>query len=309
MNDTLTKPQNNIHAADSVGIHKTIVPASDSLGAKKVFSPIIDWTKTPKHDSLKVFYNPYAFDIDIDVSSFKGHKQTNSVFEPHAMKVIGGRYEKTRVDNGYPNWFLFVLLFLFVIGAWIKSHSSSRLNQIFRGFFQPHYMNQIKREGNIFKEPITIGLVFIYYLTISLFAYIVIKDHVKLSFNVPNYALFGLILCGFVLFKLIKSSFIYLIGVLYQTKEEAYVYQLNTFIVNNVSGIIIAPFVVITLFFNTPLFVIICGCLISISVLYNLVRSIFLFFNNRKNNLLYNFLYLCTLEILPLLVVYRLVTR
>ncbi|MEY4595041.1 MAG: hypothetical protein RIQ47_1451, partial [Bacteroidota bacterium] len=90
--------------------------------------------------------------------------------------------------------------------------------------------------------------------------------------------------------------------------RELSTYLFNIFIINNLLGMVIFPFTIIMAFNpgvdGSWIFTV---CLIVIGVLYlfRLFRGLQIGLNTPGVSLLYLFLYLCSLELAPLLVLFR----
>jgi len=105
-----------------------------------------------------------------------------------------------------------------------------------------------------------------------------------------------------------KFLFTKFIGWIFNKKEEATSYSFLVFIVNKMVGVVLIPFLFL-LAFSTPR---IESIAFTISILIIILLLLFRFFSTYKNmsgrlniNAIHFFLYFCTIEILPLLLMYK----
>jgi hypothetical protein len=108
---------------------------------------------------------------------------------------------------------------------------------------------------------------------------------------------------------MLKSLLIYTSGIIFKTAESSRAYQLNTLIFNQITGIAIFPFALMAFYWENTTFLIIGVVIVSLLFGYRLFRGILTGLANKNYNLLYLFLYLCTLEILPLLLLVKVVSK
>jgi hypothetical protein len=170
-------------------------------------------------------------------------------------------------------------------------------------------MNQLEREGNLFKERITLGLGFIYYTVTAIFVFLVFREYAEVPAGLSNLAFTGIILAVIFILQMLKSGIVYGAGIIFDTKEVARQYQLNILIFNDIIGITLFP-IAITAFYWNSLFLLTTGIVIvSLLLTYQLFRGILTGLENKSYNLFYLFLYLCTLEILPLLLIFKAISK
>ena len=165
-------------------------------------------------------------------------------------------------------------------------------------------MNQLVRDGGLFGERITIGLMFIFFTSVStiIFKYIQFQSGVELQY--PE-ATFAVIMGGLFAFWLIKISLINFLGHIFKTENFATEHNLTGLIYLEISGLILLP-IALAAVFRDPIFFTHTGLIIMLLILIlNLFRGFVLGLVNTKFSFLYLILYLCALEILPLAVVVK----
>ena len=280
---------------------------TDTVGFFDYCVPLTNESQAPIADSLKKYYDFGAYDYITPLPPHKQFTQTVSVFGPHnlAPKHQGPQ----AIEKQPTDWFTMIFVACLLILAWIQNSYSKRLSQIFQAVAQAHYINQLEREGNLFKERISIGLGFIFYTMSAIFGFLMVRAFAGIPDGIHNFTVAAIIMGGLLSYQLVKSSLIYLSGIIFDTREAARLYQLNIMIFNNVIGITLFPMAVICFYWDND-FVLITGLIIvALLLIYRLYRGILTGLSNKNYNLFYLFLYLCTLEILPLLLLFKVVSK
>ena len=107
---------------------------------------------------------------------------------------------------------------------------------------------------------------------------------------------------------LVKYLFLLFSGWVFNTKEAAGSYIFVVFLVNKVLGVMLIPFLLILAFSDTLIIEVsttLCAGLVIILLLYRYWVSYNAVLNKLKVNPLHFFLYLCAVELLPLILIYK----
>jgi hypothetical protein len=107
---------------------------------------------------------------------------------------------------------------------------------------------------------------------------------------------------------LVKYLFLLFSGWVFNTKEAAGSYVFVVFLVNKVLGVMLIPFLLLLAFSDTLVIEVsttICAALVGILLLYRYWVSYMAVRNKLKVNPLHFFLYLCAVELLPLILIYK----
>ncbi len=176
-------------------------------------------------------------------------------------------------------------------------------------FFSNTVSNQIVRDENILVQRASIMLSFVFYLTASLFLY-----QISIYFN-WDYPILGSGFTRFLIFSLLfaftysfKMVLLKGLGELFDIDKPIATYIFNIFLINNIMGLVLIPVVLIVAFVVTGHtgFVIYGGIvLIILSFIYRLVRAIKIWQTMHGVSFFYLFLYFCTLEFAPLLIIVK----
>ena len=294
MNDSIIRYQYNPTLTDTAGFFDYCIPLTNESSLSVV-------------DSLQKYYDLSLYNFKTPLPASRQLLQTNSIFKPHHLEPTHSG--PLPINRQSTDWITMIFLACLLIFAWIQSSYSKRFNQIFRAAAQPHFVNQLEREGNLFKERITLGLGFIYYTTFSIFVFQIFRDFFTIPYGLNNLAFTGIIFASLFLFQLIKSLTVFSTGVIFNTRESARSYQLNTLIFNYITGITLFPFTLVAIYWHSTVFLIIGIIITSLLISYCFFRGLLTGLGNKNYSLFYLFLYLCTLEILPLLLIYKAVSK
>jgi hypothetical protein len=294
MNDSIIRYQYNPMLTDTVSFFDLCIPLTNE-------------NLHPTADSLQKYYDNSIYNYITPLPPQKQFLETTSVFKPHNLEPKHS--EPLAINYQYSNWITIVLLICLFIFAWIQTTSSKRFNQIIRAVVQPHHINQLERDGNIFKERITLGLGLIYYLVTSIFIFLVFTEYNTVPAGMTNIVFTGIVFMGLFVYQFIKSSLIHLSGVIFGTSESARKYQLIILIFNNMIGILLVPVTLIAFYWESAYMLIAGIVIVSLLLSYRVIRGFLTGQDNKSYSLFYLILYLCTLEILPLLLLFKAISK
>lgn len=294
MNDSIIRYQYNPMLTDTVGFFDYCIPLTNE-------------SLPPTADSLQKYYDYSIFNYVTPLPPQKQFLQATSVFKPH--NLTPKHSVPLAIEHQATDWITIVFLACLFIIAWIQTSYSKRLNQIIRAVALPHHVNQLQRDGNIFKERITLGLGLNYYLISSIFVFQISSELGIVPAGLHNLAFTGIVFAGLFVFQLLKSSVIRATGIIFDTIESARQHQLIILIFNYIIGIVLFPFVILAFYWNSVSYLIAGVITISLLSLYRIGRSFLAGQDNKSYNLFYLFMYLCTLEILPLLLIYKVISK
>ncbi len=242
-------------------------------------SPVEDFINTPSHSQLTTHTQ----------QRFPGIPRTKSLNNSIALNSI---------------LILLLILSLYLIGRHKKTYIAS-----IRGLFSSKNRSVSYSDNNDNSNISSILLWIITILSITIFtciSTIPTDDAVKVIQNPTTVAIYIAILTTFLLLKLL--GFI-TVGYIFDNSKNMVLYLESYFTIIGTLGIILIPLCISKIFAPPTLQHItdILGIII-ITITFILVafKSIQIFFS-QYTSLLYVFLYLCTLEILPVLVVIKLV--
>ncbi|MCC7233293.1 MAG: DUF4271 domain-containing protein [Bacteroidia bacterium] len=232
-----------------------------------------------------------------------------NLFQGHELKVI----HKDPVPRNHivPDWIFIVVLLVIGIYTWLRIYYSRYFGQLIRAFVNFNLANQIVRDENILIQRASVFLSFTFHVVIALLLYqISIHQGWSLGGTGTGFMRFFYLLVLVTLIYAMKFLVLKLCGWLFDLDREMAVYTFIIFLVNNLLGLALIP-VVILIAYNQIIpatFLIPAGLVLaSLAFLYRLVKGIQVGTGVPGYSPLYLFLYLCTLEIAPLLILIKLV--
>ena len=294
MNDSIIRYQFNPTLTDTAGFFDYCIPITNE-------------SARPAADSLLKYYDFSVYNYIAPAPTNRQFIQSTSVFGKHSLSPI--HPGPLPINRQSADWMTLVFIVCLFIIAWIQTFYPKRLQQIFRAAAQQHFVNQMEREGNLLRERITLGLGFIYYLLTSMFIFQLCSEYKFLPTGINNFTFTSIIFATILLYQLLKSLLVYLSGIIFNTSESARNYQLNTLLFNHIIGIVLFPVVVLAFYWNSQVCLTFGIVSVSFILLYRLFRGVVIGLSNKNYNLFYLFLYLCTLEILPLLLLFKVVSK
>ncbi|GAB4131615.1 MAG: hypothetical protein Fur0041_02200 [Bacteroidia bacterium] len=204
------------------------------------------------------------------------------------------------------NWWISIILFVsFLFLVVIRVFDFRKLNQLFTGFARAGAVNVIYREERSLTGRTSILLMFNFVLLAALFVWQVIIWKHDPDFGLLGYSKCLLIIALIYTVKIASTRFL---GFLFEIREAALEYVYNIFLFNKTLGIILFP-VTLSLAFavQIPPQILIWtgGAIWSMVLIYRILRLVLLGFSTPGVSLYYLLLYICTLEIIPFVVLVK----
>lgn len=209
--------------------------------------------------------------------------------------------------NLYEEWMLIVFYTSFSILAYVRVVYQKRLELLWNSLLRFQIVRQLMREELVFSHRASVFLVFIFFLNAGLLLYQIDRIYNWDFFNVQKGALY-LIYVGIVIAIYGgKALIINIFRLIFNDKNLLREYLYEVFLVNKALGLMLFPALLLLTFLNSEysgitLFIILG--VIMLFFIYRTIRGLQIAFSYNVSRL-YIILYLCTLEILPLLLIYR----
>ncbi|MCP4550595.1 MAG: DUF4271 domain-containing protein [Bacteroidetes bacterium] len=206
------------------------------------------------------------------------------------------------------DWITGLILLAFTLLALIRLLFNKSLPKLFKAFRTRNYANQIIRDGNPFRKQANLLAVLIYFLSFPLLLYFTINYYTPSNIPIPEgINLFGLLVSFSAIYWLLKVLILKIIGHFFNTQKASFEVLINIFIFNLVASIIILPFLTLYLYTQEDLFLFMSIVILLISYLQRLLRELIIGFSYTIFSVLHLFLYLCTLEIIPIVIIAKVV--
>ncbi len=211
---------------------------------------------------------------------------------------------------GYPDWILPVFIVVFMILAWVRVYHIKRVKLLVNAFSSRLYIVHLLRESDSLMVGLSFALNFVFFIVAALFVYLLsIYYNIYIPFKDvvnPIFIFSGAI----VLLYAGKSFVLWSLGVIFNEREKFYEYNFHVFLFNKILGIILLP-VVIAISYSKigAQYLIYTGIfLIIVIYLFRIYRGVSICIRDTNLTQYYIFLYLCTLEILPMVIITRFIS-
>ncbi len=230
---------------------------------------------------------------------------TDSTQRPDARKYVNRNLIKVRKTEGH--WMIFTLLSIILLYTIIRNVYDKTLVVIFQAYWNDRAINQFTRDDNFLKLRNTL-LYFILFTTVYglLLKFIFNFFEVNISYKgIEEY----MIICLFTgTFYLAKFLLMKISGFIFSIQKLISGYLSILSISNFVYAIIVMPMLIFYQFIPSSYQPYLLGLILILfcfNTIYKYLRTGSFILNNFQFPKFYLFLYLCTLEIMPLLIIYK----
>jgi len=182
-----------------------------------------------------------------------------------------------------------------------------RFKESFLASFTGRYFNQLEREGGLMNNWASFFLYLNFLLVFSLLIYLSIEKWGNFAVldNAPFVLILGYILLAITAFYLIKFMLVFFIAWVFKTKTAAESYFLNILLINQSTGIILLPLLVISIFNPSLNLVASAWVLLLLISLFKTIRGAYLSYKTLDFSVYYLILYLCAIEFAPLILIIK----
>ncbi|MBW6484009.1 MAG: DUF4271 domain-containing protein [Vicingaceae bacterium] len=226
---------------------------------------------------------------------------TNRTEEPKTL------FQPTTKPIGIENWQIIILFSCLFLIAFVKGVNQNRFKNMAKSIVSEQATFEIVRGEKIFFNQTNLLLNVVYLSTFSLFIFHFLYLQQKIflfPFDFFYFLQIALFLTGVFIFQLIFNA---ILNFIFDTKEIQMEYIFNTSLFNNFLGVLMVPLLFLiyfttlqnSVFFNKFILVV-----VFIVLLFRTIRYIKIGAKKNISNL-HIFLYICTLEILPLIVIIK----
>ena len=258
------------------------------------------------NNSLQSFNKHYFSIKETSELIYKGESKSSGTTTSQKVARIQGQDEGTQKDFN-PDWFIALIIGSLVVLAWLKLFFNKFFDQVIISMWNFQLGSKFLRDRGIFSRRIGLVLNINFLLIFGLFIYLVFAH-----FNInplslkpfPAYLLYTGIITILLLIKYILTS---LAGKIFNQEETFREYLYHILIIYKNLGIVLIPIVFCIAYIPEDLriyFIIIALAIVALSYLFRFVKGFQLII--KKDVLIfYLILYLCTLEIMPVLFCYK----
>jgi hypothetical protein len=229
---------------------------------------------------------------------------TESIFT--ASQLHHKKFEVRVVRPSHPDWILAIIIFCIILITWARVFYYNRMQQIFRAPFSKRFINQLTRDGNLFRERVAVAMGIVFLLAFSLLLYEINQQ--ILVFTLPHVnglMLFWFLLIIFIVFQTVKVALIRFLGIIFKTRDVTYRYLLNMLIFSLFTGPVLLIGLILDLYLKSIVILYLCLIIVTLLFAFRFVKGFLIGISLTKFSYLFLFVYLCSLEILPLLVIIK----
>jgi hypothetical protein len=230
-----------------------------------------------------------------------------SMFEGHLLKPDGFQYKPIVAQNA--DWFSISLFVLLAWFTWTRVVYNKIVGQLLGAVININATNQIVRDENILVQRASVMLSLMYYFAFAMFAFQAMEIFgIDSAWLGSGFVRFLFILLAIALAYSLKTVLLKLLGYVFDIERPATSYIFNLTLINNATGVALIPIVFLMTYMDdwwvNPVFYLGLGVLI-ISFIYRQIRAFRIWTTMQGVPFFYFILYICTLEISPLLILFK----
>jgi len=266
---------------------------ADSISNIKIENPLFVIPDSLKSESTNISFKQYIKILNDYTPVLVERKSLFKYKNYYVSKDI--KMIEREVNPTYGWVFGLIFISILIYSIFIKAFYS-KIKLIFKGVY-----------SNITVFPISI-LLFVPNFSLLIYAPLIYYNYLIYSPINSHFGTYLLIVLVALIFFLIKYVLIYFFGILFRLEALCSKYNFNHTLFFITDGLVLIPFVFLFYFLpNNLQFSMLIASIIAISILFlfRLIRGFALVFKNTKASQFYLFVYLCTVEFLPIIIIYK----
>ncbi len=266
---------------------------ADSISNIKIENPLFVIPDSLKSESTTISFKQYIKILNDYTPVLVERKSLFKYKNYYVSKDI--KMIEREVNPTYGWVFGLIFISILIYSIFIKAFYS-KIKLIFKGVY-----------SNITVFSISI-LLFVPIFSLLIYAPLSYYNYLSYSPINSHFGTYLLIVLVALTFFLIKYVLIYFFGLLFRLEALCSKYNFNHTLFFITDGLVLIPFVFLFYFLpNNLQFSMLIASIIAISILFlfRLLRGFALVFKNTKASQFYLFVYLCTVEFLPIIIIYK----
>lgn len=213
------------------------------------------------------------------------------------------RHEKLEMAD----WNIGLVALVLLLIVMSKTLFPRRFRQLSGAIFGSNYLNQLLREWNPFQSLMGIFFILAYVVVFGLYLQRLLIYFAGGDQTLASPFAFFALAAGVGAFLLLRMLFVNFFAFLFRTKEVSMRYLTNQVSYFMITALLLLP-ILFVLIYNPFKSVFYMSILLVMALLvFRFYRSFIVGLSNRRFSILYLFLYLCALEIVPFLLLIKLV--
>ena len=253
-------------------------------------------------DSHEQLYNAETQSID----SLKSILGTSDSIPLEGVTSSGIIFQEEEIRINTQNWMIGIFVIVFILFSIFKVFYRNYVGQIFKTAFNFGESKRMFQERSLGFTHAAIGLYIVFYFMFGIFLY-QIADFFSFHFYSVEWKNYVFIIVGLFFFMTVKKTLYFFMGYVTMSSSETYEYIFNTNNYNRVLGLFLFPVCLIIAFIprvqQEYLFII--GIAIFLFLYFLLLFRGIKILLRKHFSIFYLILYLCCLEILPILYLYK----
>jgi len=216
--------------------------------------------------------------------------------------------QPTKRDVISNDWFLGLFIFISLLFLWVKIFYKKYFSLLFGSLLSYQLSLKLLREKNIMTRRVSFVLNFIYSIVLAVFILGILEFYEIKIFKFNTFETLLFLINLIIIISIIRLFILNLLGIVFNSTQIFNEYIHNNYIINKNLGLFLFPLLIMQVYINEKIkiiFLITGISLIIISYIIRLYRG-FQIIIKKDIFLFYLILYLCTLEILPVLLGYKL---
>lgn len=233
-----------------------------------------------------------------------------SLFTSHELRPVNA-VPLNKIDS-YPAWITILLLGCAITIAYLKSAYPKRFVEFFRAVLDMRFASQLVREEKVLSQRVSVFLMLIFFLSSSAFVFILNHYFNAQLFSGNNFLVFFKIAASIFLLFLFRVIILELTGFIFNAQNEFSFYNFHVFLFNKAIGLALIPVLIGIVYikaFPQSFFIYSGIILFAISYIARLIRGLNIGLGKQGFNKLYLFFYFCTLEILPAMILAKVILK
>lgn len=290
--DSLRKIYFLTDSADTVGVAPVI--AIDSI-TPQLLRPLDSVALAAIADSLSKGYGYEKIDFKVLIDDFLKKSISN---DPHQQ---GELLPKGEI------WVLVFIAFLLVLFAILKNTFAKQLFTIVQSFFSNRILGNLNKEDNLFTSWPFLLLFIQFGFTVGMFFYLVAQSQ-QPNLTKNGFQFFLTISVGIIVLYALKILLLRLLGFIFNVQKPVNEYVSILYLSYFNTSLLFIPLVIA--FALSPLkyasiYIAIAIVLLVVIFVFQFIRAGINILSNYRFSKVYLFLYFCTLEICPILILIK----
>lgn len=219
--------------------------------------------------------------------------------------------DPTILNRAVPDWLTITVIGLLLWLAWVRTIYDYKWNVFIRSIFTERYIGKLMKDEINILQKLFYALFVVFVVATGIYFYRTMQlQEISSLMGYGGGKLFALLCALILVLYVIKLLALKLSGIIFNAQKEFDEYMNIVLLYNNVTGILLLPVIILLLWSPYASYLMYIGAgIIFLMYVYRVIRGINIGFSNRKVSKIYLFYYLCTLEICPMLIGAKLISK